>query len=84
MNVWTLSSNCFGEPRLLGVYEDAEGVAKELQHVSTYADPGDEFRIRFAEVEETSDVELRTQRCESARKEGLKKQLRSKFNARLH
>ena len=71
MNVWTLSSNCFGEPRLLGVYEDTEGVTKELQHVSTYADPGDEFRIRFAEVEETSDVIERTQRCESARKERL-------------
>ena len=71
MNVWTLTSNCFGEPRLLGVYEDAEGVAKELQHVSTYADPDDEFRIRFAEVEETSEVIERTQRCESARRERL-------------
>ena len=76
MNVWTLTSNCFGEPRLLGVYEDAEGVAKELQHVSTYADPGDEFRIRFAEVEETSDVELRTQRCESARKVRLEETIK--------
>ena len=71
MNVWTLTSNCFGEPRLLGVYEDAKGVATELQHLSSVADPNDEFRIRFAEVEETSDVELRTQQCEGARREQL-------------
>ena len=71
MNVWTLTSNCFGEPRLLGVYEDVEGVAAELQHLSSVADPNDEFRIRFAEVEETSDEELRTQQCEAARRERL-------------
>ena len=76
MNVWTLTSNCFGEPRLLGVYEDAEGVAKELQHLSSCADPRDEFRIRFAEVEETSDVIERTQRCESARKERLEESVK--------
>ena len=76
MNVWTLTSNCFGEPRLLGVYEDVEGVAAELQHLSSVADPNDEFRIRFAEVEETSDVELRTQRCESARKERLEETIK--------
>ena len=71
MNVWTLTSNCFGEPRLLGVYEDVEGVAAELQHLSSVADPNDEFRIRFSEVEETSDVELRTHQCEEARRERL-------------
>ena len=71
MNVWTLVTDTFGEPRLLGVYEDAQAVARELTHLSNIADPGDEFRIRFAEVEETSDVIERTQRCESARKERL-------------
>ena len=71
MNVWTLTSNCFGEPRLLGVYEDAKGVATELQHLSSVADPNDEFRIRFSEVEETSDVISRTQQCEAERKERL-------------
>ena len=76
MNVWTLTSNCFGEPRLLGVYEDAKGVATELQHLSSVADPNDEFRIRFAEVEETSDVIERTQRCESARKERLEESVK--------
>ena len=76
MNVWTLTTDTFGEPRLLGVYEDAEGVARELQHLSSVADPNDEFRIRFAEVEETSDVELRTQRCESARKERLEETIK--------
>ena len=76
MNVWTLTSDCFGEPRLLGVYEDAKGVATELQHLSSVADPNDEFRIRFAEVEETSDVIERTQRCESARKERLEESVK--------
>ena len=71
MNVWTLTSNCFGEPRLLGVYEDVKGVATELQHLNSYADDGDEFRIRFSEVEETSDVISRTQQCEAERKERL-------------
>ena len=76
MNVWTITSDCFGEPRLLGVYEAAEGAAKELQHLSSWADPGDEFRIRFAEVEETSDVIERTQSCESARKERLEESVK--------
>ena len=71
MNVWTLTTDTFGEPRLLGVYEDAKGVARELTHLARIADAGDEFRIRFAEVEETSDVELRTQQCEAARRERL-------------
>ena len=76
MNVWTLSSNCFGEPRLLGVYEDAEGVAKELQHVSTYADPGDEFRIRFAEVEEAKDVIERCDSCDANRRQQLEESVK--------
>ena len=71
MNVWTLVTDTFGEPRLLGVYEDAQAVARELTHLSHVADPGDEFRIRFAEVEEAKDVIERTQRCEAARKERL-------------
>ena len=71
MNVWTLTTNIFGEPRLLGVYEDAKGVATELQHLGYLADPNDEFRIRFTEVQETSDVELRTHQCEEARREQL-------------
>ena len=71
MNVWTLTTDTFGEPRLLGVYEDAKGVARELTHLSNIADPGDEFRIRFVEVESTKDVNTRTKRCEDARREQL-------------
>ena len=71
MNVWTLTTDTFGEPRLLGVYEDAKGVARELTHISQYADPGDEFRIRFSAVETTKEVNARTKRCEERRREQL-------------
>ena len=71
MNVWTLTTDTFGEPRLLGVYEDSQGVARELTHLSNIADPGDDFRIRFVEVESTKDVNTRTKRCEDARREQL-------------
>tara|TARA_R100001082_G_C4327578_1_gene144094 strand:+ start:441 stop:674 length:234 start_codon:yes stop_codon:yes gene_type:complete len=71
MNVWTLTTDTFGEPRLLGVYEDSKGVARELTHLANIADSGDEFRIRFIEVESTKDVNARTKRCEEARREQL-------------
>ncbi len=71
MNVWTLTTDTFGEPRLLGVYEDAKGVARELTHLANIADAGDEFRIRFVEVETTKDVNARTKRCEDAQRERL-------------
>ena len=71
MNVWTVSSNCTGEPRLFGVFEDAEGAYKAATHLSRFADPGDEFRIQYLEVETTKEVTERTERCEAARREKL-------------
>ena len=71
MNVWTLVTDTFGEPRLLGVYEDAQAVARELTHLSQYADPGDEFRIKLVEVETTKEVNARTKRCEERQREQL-------------
>ena len=71
MNVWTLTTDTFGEPRLLGVYEDAKGVARELTHLSTFCDEGDEFRIRISSVETTKDVNSRVKRCEDARRARL-------------
>ena len=71
MNVYTVCSNCCGEPRLFGVYEDLEGATKEVAHLSRFADPGDEFRIQYLEVETTKEVTERTERCEAARRERL-------------
>ena len=71
MNVWTLVTDTFGEPRLLGVYEDAQAVARELTHLSNIADPGDEFRIRFSEVEAANDVIERCDSCDANRRQAL-------------
>ena len=71
MNVWTVSSNCCGEPRLFGVFEDAEGAYKAAAHISRFADPGDEWRVQYLEVETTKEVTERTERCEAAHRESL-------------
>ena len=76
MNVWTLVTDTFGEPRLLGVYEDAQAVARELTHLSNIADPGDEFRIRFAEVEEAKDVIERCDSCDANRRQQLEESVK--------
>ena len=71
MNVWTVSSNCTGEPRLFGVFEDAEGAYKAAAHISRFADPGDEWRVQYLEVETTDEVKEKTKRCEEAHRESL-------------
>ena len=71
MNVWTVSSNCTGEPRLFGVFEDAEGAYKAATHLSRFADPGDEWRVQYLEVETTDEVNEKTKRCEEAHRESL-------------
>ena len=71
MNVWTVSSNCCGEPRLFGVYEDSEGAYKSAAHLSSFADPGDEWRVQYLEVESTNEVKERVERCEASRRERL-------------
>ncbi len=71
MNVWTVSSNCCGEPRLFGVYEDVEGAYAQAAHLSRFADPGDEWRVQYLEVESTNEVKERTERCEANHREHL-------------
>ena len=71
MNVWTVSSNCCGEPRLFGVYEDAEGAYEQAAHLSRFADPGDEWRVQYLEVESTKEVKEKAKRCEEAHREHL-------------
>ena len=68
-SVYTVSTNFFGEPRLFGVYKEAEGAILAVQHLTEtgQADDGDEFRIRKNEVESTKSVKEQLNRCRAHR-----------------
>ena len=63
MLVYSLMTNTFGEPRLFGVYEDAQAAALAFEHLSKHADPNDEFRIKYDEVETYAEVKESLDRC---------------------
>ena len=68
-SVFTVTTNFFGEPRLFGVYKEAEGALTAVQHLIEGActDDGDEFRIRKCEVESTKSVTEHLNRCRAHR-----------------
>ena len=68
-SVFTVTTNFFGEPRLFGVYKDAEGALAAVQHLTEtgQADIDDEFRIRKCEVESTKSVTEQLNRCRAQR-----------------
>ena len=68
-SVFTVTTNFFGEPRLLGVYKEAEGALAAVQHLTEGGcpDDGDEFRIRKCEVESTKSVTEQLNRCRAHR-----------------
>ena len=68
-SVFTVTTNFFGEPRLFGVYKEAEGALAAVQHLTEGAnvDEGDEFRIRKCEVESTKSVKEQLNRCRAHR-----------------
>ena len=68
-SVFTVTTNFFGEPRLFGVYKDAEGALAAVQHLTEtgQADIDDEFRIRKCEVESTKSVKDQLNRCRAHR-----------------
>ena len=68
-SVFTVTTNFFGEPRLFGVYKDAEGALTAVQHLTEtgQADIDDEFRIRKCEVESTKSVKDQLDRCRAHR-----------------
>ena len=68
-SVFTVTTNFFGEPRLFGVYKDAEGALTAVQHLteSGQTDIDDEFRIRKCEVESTKSVTEQLNRCRAHR-----------------
>jgi len=68
-SVFTVTTNFFGEPRLFGVYKEAEGALAAVQHLTegSNVDEGDEFRIRKCEVESTKSVTEARNRCRAHR-----------------
>ena len=68
-SVFTVTTNFFGEPRLFGVYKEAEGALAAVQHLTEGGSPddGDEFRIRKCEVESTKSVKEQLNRCRAHR-----------------
>ena len=68
-SVFTVTTNFFGEPRLFGVYKEAEGALAAVQHLTEGGCPdnGDEFRIRKCEVESTKSVTEALNRCRAHR-----------------
>ena len=68
-SVYTVTTNFFGEPRLFGVYKEAEGALAAIQHLTEGGSPddGDEFRIRKCEVESTKSVTEQLNRCRAHR-----------------
>ena len=68
-SVFTVTTNFFGEPRLFGVYKEAEGALAAVQHLTEGGSPdnGDEFRIRKCEVGSTKSVTEALNRCRAHR-----------------
>ena len=68
-SVYTVTTNFFGEPRLFGVYKEAEGALAAVQHLTEAGSPdnGDEFRIRKNLVESTKSVTEQLNRCRAHR-----------------
>ena len=68
-SVYTVTTNFFGEPRLFGVYKEAQGALTAIQHLTEGGcpDDGDEFRIRKCEVESTKSVTEALNRCRAHR-----------------
>ena len=72
--VWTVVSNCCGEPRLMGVYENAGAVALAYEHYTRCCnDVGDEYRIEHANVQEYSDLVEQFEACNKRRLEAIAK-----------
>ena len=72
--VFTLCSNTFGEPRLIGVYGNAKALLIGLEHLLDIADPDDEYRIEYAPVSTVKQEKEKLANCRRARLERLAEQ----------
>ena len=68
-SVYTVETNYFGEPRVLGVYKDAQAALYAVQHLTEGArpDPGDEWRIKFTTIRTAKDEKEALDRCRAHR-----------------
>ena len=69
--VFTLCSNTFGEPRLMGVYGNPKALLLGLEHLLDVADPDDEYRIEYAPVRTAKEEKEKLANCRRARLERL-------------
>ena len=67
-SVFTVETNYFGEPRILGVYKDAQAALYAVQHLTEgYPDLGDEWRIKFTTIKTAKDEKEALDRCRAHR-----------------
>ena len=50
MQLWTLVSFDGDDHVVMGVFENMQAVSHRLNHVSKYADPGDEYRVELFQL----------------------------------
>ena len=72
--VFTITSNCFGEPRLMGVYSNAKAALIRLEHLTEFADPGDEYRLEYEPVRTAKQEKESLANCRRARLERIAEQ----------
>jgi len=73
-NVFTITSNCCGEPRLIGVYSNAKAALIRLEHLTEFADPGDEYRLEYESVRTAKQEKESLANCRRARLERIAEQ----------
>ena len=67
-SVFTVETNYFGEPRILGVYKDAQAALYAVQHLTeANPDPGDEWRIKSTLIRTAKDEKEALDRCRAHR-----------------
>ena len=69
--VFTITSNCYGEPRLMGVFGNAKAALLRLEHLTEFADPGDEYRLEYEPVRTAKQEKESLTNCRRARLERL-------------
>ena len=70
-SVFTITSNCFGEPRLMGVFGNAKAALLRLEHLTESADPYDEYRLQYEPVHTAKQEKESLTNCRRARLERL-------------
>ena len=57
MQLWTLVrvDGCCGSTVVMGVFENMQAVTHRLNHISKYADPGDEYHVELFQLATEED-----------------------------